>query len=212
MKKIKEVFSLPWLKNQYVTIIQLIVSIVFLGMLLIEMPVLPFLYIMVVIVGLLLLLLLSYTLQYNKAAFSLRGIISKILSVIVTMALVFGCFVIHSGSSFMNSFTGNTIQTDAMSVIVLNSRDLDDINDLKNKTLMYNNSIDEVNIESAKKDIQSQIECQFTETDHWDTLNQELMSEKVDAIVVNEAYRVLLENVNDNFSDDTKVIYQIEIK
>ena len=89
MKKIKEVFSLPWLKNQYVTIIQLIVSIVFLGMLLIEMPVLPFLYIMVVIVGLLLLLLLSYTLQYNKAAFSLRGIISKILSVIVTMALVF---------------------------------------------------------------------------------------------------------------------------
>ena len=172
MKKIKEVFSLPWLKNQYVTIIQLIVSIVFLGMLLIEMPVLPFLYIMVVIVGLLLLLLLSYTLQYNKAAFSLRGIISKILSVIVTMALVFGCFVIHSGSSFMNSFTGNTIQTDAMSVIVLNSRDFDDINDLKNKTLMYNNSIDEVNIESAKKDIQSQIECQFTETDHWDTLNQ----------------------------------------
>ena len=212
MKKIKEVFSLPWLKNQYVTIIQLIVSIVFLGMLLIEMPVLPFLYIMVVIVGLLLLLLLSYTLQYNKAAFSLRGIISKILSVIVSMALVFGCFVNHSGSSFMNSFTGNTIQTDAMSVIVLNSRDFDDINDLKNKTLMYNNSIDEVNIESAKKDIQSQIECQFTETDHWDTLNQELMSEKVDAIVVNEAYRVLLENVNDNFSDDTKVIYQIEIK
>ena len=211
MKKLKEVFSASWLKNQYVTIIQLIISIVFLGMLFIEMPILPILYLAVIIVGLLLMLLLSYVLQYNKPFFSLRGIFSKIISIVVSMVLVLGCFVIHSGSSFMNSFTGSSIQTDAMSVIVLKDSQYNEINDLINKTLMYNDSIDADNIAYAKKDIQGQIDCLFINTDSWESLNQELIKGKVDAIVVNEAYRVLLENVNETFSDDTRVIYQLEI-
>ena len=211
MKKLKEVFSASWLKNQYVTIIQLIISIVFLGMLFIEMPILPILYLAVIIVGLLLMFLLSYVLQYNKPFFSLRGIFSKIISIVVSMVLVLGCFVIHSGSSFMNSFTGSSIQTDAMSVIVLKDSQYNEINDLINKTLMYNDSIDADNIAYAKKDIQGQIDCLFINTDSWESLNQELIKGKVDAIVVNEAYRVLLENVNETFSDDTRVIYQLEI-
>ena len=111
----------------------------------------------------------------------------------------------------MNSFTGSSIQTDAMSVIVLKDSQYNEINDLINKTLMYNDSIDADNIAYAKKDIQGQIDCLFINTDSWESLNQELIKGKVDAIVVNEAYRVLLENVNETFSDDTRVIYQLEI-
>ena len=44
MNKIKEIFQKKWLKNQYLTIIQFIITIVFLGVLLIEMPILPALF------------------------------------------------------------------------------------------------------------------------------------------------------------------------
>ena len=94
MNKIKEIFQKKWLKNQYLTIIQFIITIVFLGVLLIEMPILPALFLGGAIVILVLLLLLVYFLQYNKDAFSIRGMISKIISLIVSLALALGCFFI----------------------------------------------------------------------------------------------------------------------
>ena len=119
MNKIKEIFQKKWLKNQYLTIIQFIITIVFLGVLLIEMPILPALFLGGAIVILVLLLLLVYFLQYNKDAFSIRGMISKIISLIVSLALALGCFFIHVGSSFMDGFTGTNRYVNTMSVIVL---------------------------------------------------------------------------------------------
>lgn len=207
----KKLLKKKWIRNQYMTVIQMIISAVFVCMLLIEMPVLSSLYLAILIIGLVLLLLLTYALQYNRDFLSVRGIISKFTAVVVSMALVFGCFVIRSGSSFMSGFTGASVQTDAMSVIVRGDSDCDELNDLDGKTIMYNQSLDEDNTETAVKDISSQIECQFSQTDSWESLEKALNDRSTDAIVINEAYRVLMENISETFSDDTKVIYQIEI-
>lgn len=208
----KKFLRKKWIRNQYMTVIQLIISVVFLCMLFIEMPVLSGLYLALLIVGLILLLMMSYVLQYDRDFFSVRGIISKCTAIVVSMALVFGCFVIHSGSSFMNGFTGTSLQTDAMSVIVKNDSDCNELSDLDGKTIMYNQSIDEDNTDTAVRDISSQITCQFSQCDSWESLEKALNEGSIDAIVINEAYRVLMENISETFTDDTKVIYQIEIK
>lgn len=210
MNKIKEIFQKKWLKNQYLTIIQFIITIVFLGVLLIEMPILPALFLGGVVVILVLLLLLVYFLQYNKDAFSIRGMISKIISLIVSLALALGCFFIHVGSSFMDSFTGTNRYVNTMSVIVLKDSSYQELNDIKGKTLNYNNTLDQDNINRALKDIQGQIDINTTTCDSWDQLHDSLFNHQVDAILVNESYRVLLENIDETFSDNTRVIYYVE--
>ena len=210
MNKIKEIFQKKWLKNQYLTIIQFIITIVFLGVLLIEMPILPALFLGGAIVILVLLLLLVYFLQYNKDAFSIRGMISKIISLIVSLALALGCFFIHVGSSFMDGFTGTNRYVNTMSVIVLKDSSYQELNDLKGKTLNYNNTLDQDNTNHALKDIQGQININTTTCDSWDQLHDSLFNHQVDAILVNESYRVLLENIDETFSDNTRVIYYVE--
>lgn len=212
MKKIKKLFKKPWIKNQYFTIIQLIISVVFLLLLLVEMPVLSLMYLIVLILVLLLFLLISYILQYNRDFFSVRGIISKLVAILTSMALVFGCFIIHSGSSFMNGFTGTTIQTDGISVIVKDDSSYKVISDMEGKILQYNDSIDKDNIDIAVKDIKSQIKCDFKTCSTWEELYSSLNEGDTDAIIINEAYRVLIENIDENFSDETRVIYQVEIE
>lgn len=188
------------------------ISVVFLCMLLIEMPVLSMLYLVILIIGLILFLLITYSLQYNSDFFSIRGIISKFIAIVVSMSLVFGCLIIHSGSSFMDGFTGMNIQTDAMSVIVKNNSDYDGIMDLEGKVITYNDAIDDKNINTALNEIKTQIKCTFNKCHSWEELYSLLNDHQTDAIVINEAYRVLMENIDESFSDDTKVIYQIEIK
>lgn len=212
MDKIKRFWQKKWLKNQYMTFIQLIITIVFFGFLWIELPILPIFYSMIVIVVFILLFLLTYCLQFDKDFFSIRGIISKIIAIIVSVALVLGCFFIHVGSSFMDGFTGTSIQTDAISVIVLKDSSYQKLTDIKGKTILYNKTVDENNTNQAVKDIQGQIDISFQTCESWEDLYNQLFTKQVDAVLVNEAYRVLLENIDETFSDNTRVIYQIEIE
>lgn len=212
MKKIKEILQKKWLKNQYITFIQFVITIVFIGFLLIELPILPILYSMIIIIVLGLLFLLTYFLQFNKDFFSIRGILSKIIAIVVSMTLVLGCIFIRSGSSFMDGFTGANIQTDALSVIVLKESTYHELKDIEGKTIMYNSTIDEDNTNKAIKDIQGQINVNFNTCDSWENLYSNLFKQQVDAILVNEAYRVLLENIDEEFSEKTRVIYQVEIE
>jgi len=112
----------------------------------------------------------------------------------------------------MNGFTGTSIQTDAMSVVVKDDSSYKELKDLEGKTLQYNSSIDEDNIDMAIKDIDSQITCDMSVCSSWEELYSALYEGKSEAIVMNEAYRVLMENIDENFSEDTRVIYQTEIE
>lgn len=110
----------------------------------------------------------------------------------------------------MDGFTGINRQTDAISVIVLKDSSYQELKDIKGKMIMYNSMIDEENTNHAIKDIQGQIEISFQTCDSWENLYTGLYEHKVDAILVNEAYRVLLENIDETFSENTRVIYQVE--
>jgi len=71
----------------------------------------------------------------------------------------------------MDGFTGTNRYVNTMSVIVLKDSSYQELNDLKGKTLNYNNTLDQDNTNHALKDIQGQININTTTCDSWDQLH-----------------------------------------
>lgn len=194
--------------------IQLIVTIIFLYFLL-RFAVIPNKYLYGIIAGAVVLLLLTFFLQFKAEEKSVRSIISRILAVIISIALIFVSVELNRGTSFINSFSGMNYETDAISVIVLKNSDYEELEDLNGKILAMNEQEDQKNLTDALTDIREKLTDANTEYKNykdWNYLANALYNEDVDAIIVNEAYRGMLEEEHPDLDTETRVIYQVKIQ
>ena len=192
--------------------IQIIISLVFLFMLF-NFAVLPDIYLYSIIAVVIALCVLTFFLQFKTAEKSIRSIISKVLSVLISAGLIFVCFEINRGTSFINSFSGMNYETDALSVIVLKNSDYKELNDLKDKKIAMNEQEDQKNLTNALSDIRDQLSsAEYKNYVDWSHLADALYNKSVDAILVNEAYRGMLEEKHPDMDVETRVIYQVKIK
>ena len=191
--------------------IQVIVSLVFLYMLF-NFAVLPDMYMYGIVGGVLALLLISFLLQFKSEEKSMRSIISRVLAVVVSVAMIVLCVEINRGTGFISSFSGMSYETDALSVIVLKNSDYKEIKDLESKTIAMNEQDDQKNLTDALSDIRGQLkDAKYSNYKDYSFLAKALYDKKVDALLVNEAYRGMLEEKYPDFTNDTKVIYQVKI-
>lgn len=169
--------------------------------------------ILIPIILVLILLTMIFVLLIN---FSTHGLVSKILCslMVVVLSAVYGLgnYYLYSTNTTLETVTdqGNKAKN-TVSVVVLNSSSLEDVNSLEGSKLGVLKTIGK---EATKKSLNDLKKNNVTYTkktyDNMLGMLKALYDGGVDAIVLNEAYRSNVCDLEDytNFNNDTKVIHK----
>lgn len=214
-----------WTKSdKIITIIQLVVSAIFAYLI---KKLLPFKYWIVVVVVLVLLFFLVFRklkktnqrIEESKRRelknhLRKKKTAPKILSVIISIILAVVSVVAGQGLGALSDIASGTYQTQAVSVIVKAESSYEELQDIEGKTLGIVQALDTENTEEALDEIQNEEKVSVTIVEYTSVIEaaEALLNDEVDAILLNEAYRGIIEDSYGTFSSDTKVIYQHEIK
>lgn len=148
--------------------------------------------------------------------FFTHGIVSRILYTILVLAICvvygFGNYYIYTTSKTLTKVTTQTgIVKNTISVITLSSSNKESVKDLSNSKVGTLKTIGEEGTKKCLKDIKkNKVTVENKKYDNVPGLVKALYDQEVDAIILNEAYRsnvLELENYN-SFNEQTKVIHQ----
>lgn len=206
MKKLGKFLSVKYFLG-----LQGIVSLIFL-FLVKNLDILPHKYFLIITAAIILLFIINFFIQFKAKEKSTRAVISRVISVLLSLLMIFACFEVNSGMDLVSKFTSVDYQTNSMSVIVMGKSDYTKINHLDHKKIGIVNGIDEDNVNNAMKKLDEVISVDYGQYVDFERLVDNLYDGHVDAILVNEAYRSMLEDVKEAFTDETRVIYQIELE
>ena len=199
-------------KNRIITKLLIIISVIFI-ISVVYVDILPIDYLLYVIGGVILLdLVLILLNRKNKKR-------TKIITLIITLLMGLFSFYTLKTNGLINNLNLN-YKTYNYSVIVLNTSKYKTIKDIKNKDLGYYKTDSKETTKSINKidNIISTNKKEYTETS---SLLNNLLNNKLDAILIEDTYLNMLEENNndeentnkiDNFKDKTKVIYRFTIR
>ena len=189
--------------------IQIIVSIIFIYMLY-ALQFIPFNYIIGIGVILTALVIGEYFLIFYKKPKSKRSIATQVISVLLSCVMVFASLSVYKVGAVVDLLGAESFQTRAISVVVLNDSEIRNQSQLVNHSVGYISAIDPETMTYATKEIKDYVGFIYLE-DYADfsTLVTALYNQEVDAIIIDEAFRSLIEAEFETFTDDTRVIYQV---
>lgn len=205
----KKIFNVvKWL----VYAIQFMCSIAFVY-LLYSIELVPMNYIIILGVVLGLLFIGEYFLIFCKKPKNKRSVITQLLSLVLSGILIVGCFYVYKMGQVVDLLGSESFQTRAISVIVLKESEIRNERSLPHHKLGYISSIDKETMSYATKKIQKNVE-DITLSDYTDfsKMINALYSKKVDGIILDEAFRTLVDQQKKTFEKDTRVIYQVTQK
>ena len=134
--------------------IQVIASLTLIGIIF-KLGALPMQYALIIIAIVVLLCVGTFFLMKpskKKGTGKVRNIIGKLVSILLSVALLFGTLSIAQGTSVLDAITGANVQTQRYSVVVLKDSSYKTLSDLKGETIETVSSVDE---ENAKKAIEA---------------------------------------------------------
>ena len=161
--------------------LQIIASFMFIFFLL-KLGALPMLYACILIAIICLLDIGLFFLMKNDQSDSTKTIVSKVISVVISVLLLIGSFYIAKGDSTLNSISGADKDTYTYSVIVKKESKIKDDNSFES-----------------------------LEVNDFHQLAKDLYDNQCDAIFVNVAYLTMLETDYENFNEDTRVVWSYSI-
>ncbi len=187
---------------------------VFLFIQLVMIGVIPMKYTAVAVVLLALCAWALWWLQYGKKVNRVNQTLGKILIVVLSILLIVGNLYLNKTSNIIGKITDVAYETDTVSVIVLNESGYENLYDLENGAFGAYESADAENTTATLNDIRDAIGDGFSyhAYNSYDEEAKALYEGEIDALILNEAYRGLMENTYPTFDQDTKVIYSHEIK
>ena len=195
--------------------IQVIASLALIGIIF-KLGALPMQYAMIVIAIVVVLCLGTFFLMKpskKKGTGKVRNIIGKLVSILLSVALLFGTLSIAQGTSVLDAITGANIQTQRYSVVVLKDSSYKQLSDLKNETVETVSSVDEENAQKAIEAIQKEeSSIQTKDIDSYSKMANDLYDENTKAILVNESYYAIIEAEHEDFQNDTRVIWSFDIE
>ena len=192
-----------------------VILVVFAGFLIYQIFKLQILPDNILIPGILAIVLFSVIL-FILINFCAYGIISKIiysiLVIIISVVYGFGNYYLYSTNATLETVTDQSnLSKNTVSVVALNSSSLEDVNSLEGSKLGVLKTIGK---EATKKSLNDLKKNNVTYTkktyDNMLGMLKALYDGEVDAIVLNEAYRSNVCDLEDytNFNNDTKVIHK----
>lgn len=175
--------------------------------------IIPMKYILTAIVVMAPLAYVLWWLQFGKRVNKINRTLGKVLIVFFCALLIMGNLYINKAGNTIGKITGSDTETDSMSIIVMKNSSFEELSDLTNARFGANETTDKENIEETKKDITDQIgsDYSYQSFDSYEAQAKALYEGSIDAMILNEAYRGLMENSHPKFDDETKVIYTFEI-
>lgn len=196
-------------------IILSVILVIFTGGLIYQIIKLQILPDNILIPGILAIVLFSVIL-FILINFCAHGIISKIiysiLVIIISVVYGFGNYYLYSTNATLETVTDqSSLSKNTVSVVALNSSSLEDVNSLNGTKIGVLRTIGK---ESTKKSLSDLKKNNVTYTkktyDNMLGILKALYDGEVDAIVLNEAYRSNVCDLEDytNFNNDTKVIHK----
>lgn len=161
----------------------------------------------IILFGLILLLLIN---------FCTHGIISKIIYSFLVIAICvvygFGNFYLYSTSKTLTTVTTQSNKAkNTVSVIAMNSSSMEDVKSLEGAKLGVLTNIGKESTQKSLKDIKkNKVTYTKSDYDNVPSLIKALYDGEVDAIVLNEAYRPNVCDMEEyaNFNNETKVIHK----
>lgn len=209
----KQVFSIDWrviFALQVITSAVLFLSVYRLGAL-------PTLYLSVVGAILVLMnVIMAFMMKPNKRKVrkqQLRKLFAKILSILLSIVMTLGCLYIEKGISVLDMIAGANKKTTRFQMIVLADNEAESIQDLGETEYAYcalNDKPIHLSEVIGKIEEANSLLSSYTISDYQSLVSQ-LYQGEVEAILVNEAYRGLVEDEYPSFDSETKVIWYYDI-
>lgn len=170
----------------------------------------PMKYLSITGIGLLLILVGEYFLIFTKKEKSKRSLITQVLSILLSCVMIIGSFYFYKTGRTVDLMTSNSFQKRAISVIVLKDSQIKNESQLIQKDIGYISSIDPENMSYAVSEIQKNIgNIDVQNYKDFKALINALYDQKIDAIILDEAFRRSIEDIKDSFGDETRVVYQV---
>lgn len=203
---------LKFLTSKYVVLgIQLIVSIAVIYFAF-ELNLVPAKYLAAIIAILLILISGFFGIIYSgerkekKGSTSKRSIITKIISLLISIVLVIGCTMLTRSDRFIEKVSNATGQQYVVSVIALKNGNVTKKN-LDGKKFGVTYEKDSTTLTTALADMEEEFgEQEYQKFDNYVELADALYNGEVDCIVAGEEYRSMLQVNHEAFNDETKVI------
>lgn len=213
MEKLKKVISWPVILG-----IQVIATLILLFFIF-KLNILPTTY--AVMVGMILVLLgfINYALMKpNKKEHhhktKPREIIGKVLSLILSVLMVFGSVMINKGYSTLDDITNSNTKSTHYAIVVLKSSKISSLSELQNESIEYclqydeEKDMNEVIAEAKKKESSLNFDVAMT----YSKLGDDLYNNTVNAILINTAYKGMFEDNHPEFENETKEIWSSDIE
>ena len=174
---------------------------------LLKLNIIPDKYIIIGFIIILIILILLLLFLYK-----IKNIIFKIMCIILiflfSTGFILGTNYISSTYTFIDN-TNNNYDTLTYSVIVLNKSNYNNIEDLKDRKILY---LEDNYKENIKNELNGKINFDELTENEFGTIIDKLLKKEVDAIVLEESYIAIAKDELKNFSSDAKVIYSFELQ
>lgn len=187
-------------------VIQVLISII-LDVLLIQLNVLPMMYIIMIIVLEILLGVGIFFLMRN--AQKVRLIVSHIISLIISIVLVIGCMAVSQGNSAIQGLTSDHTQTNRISLYVLDESSYQELDDLKNQSIEAN--VNDEHMAEAIDALNKEVKLSIQGQEDYVQMSNDLYDQKTAGIYMNEAQSALFDEIHEDFHEKTRVLYTYEI-
>ena len=149
--------------------------------------------------------------KINQGLKSKRSIVTK-----MSILLMFASSYVVRGNDFFNTVTKATTQKYLVSVITMKNNSATKLSDLDGKKFGVSYQHDTTTITKAIADMENDLGEQedMVKYDDYSGLADALYKGEVDAIIVGQEYKSMLEANHDSFDDETKIIksYEYESK
>ena len=189
-----------------VLIIQALISII-LAVLLIQLNVLPMMYIAIIIVIEILLGVGIFFLMRN--AQKVRLIVSHIISLVISIVLVIGCMAVSQGNSAIQGLTSDHTQTNRISLYVLDDSSYQELSDLKDQSIEAN--VNDEHMAEAIDALNKEVDLSIQGQEDYVQMSNHLYDQKTAGIYMNEAQSALFDEIHEDFHEKTKILYTYEI-
>ena len=213
MENIKKIISWPVILG-----IQVITTVVLLFFIF-KLNILPTTY--AVMVGMILVLLgfINYALMKpNKKEHhhktKPREIVGKVLSLILSVLMVFGSVMINKGYSTLDDITNSNTKSAHYAIVVLKSSKINSLSELQNESIEYclqydkEKDMNQVIAEAKKKESSLNFDVAMT----YSKLGDDLYNNTVNAILINTAYNGMFEENHPDFQNEVKEIWTSDIE
>ena len=167
------------------------------------------LFIIATVVLMLLEALMAFIVSRKNVIASQLG---KLVSMILSILLIIVSINVEKSTSVLNQITNSDSQTIRLNLIVMNDSGITKPEELANKDIEYAYG-ESSEMKSGLEQLQEVVDSpDLSQVENVTDLADDLYDGNTEAIFVNEAYSSLLEDTHESFSNDTTVIYSIDVK